>query len=282
MSVRTYGDLAAAEQRGQVHVAHLRKVPSQASTAGQWVDLSMASGNPVPNYYASDPLVGASLASDRGLFFGDDVAPATRYLKEMVLCTPTAGLVGAYKLLDYLLYYPFVDLDTTDQQVLETPTPLARYADGDGVRLMLVAQVPQLGGGSLSYEYVNQDGVTRTSPVFSCNTTADSIATVVTSQQGAAAGGQPFAPLADGDTGIRRITAINPLALNGGLVAAVLVRPLADLGIREINVPDERVLVTERPRMPIVLDGAYLNLIVNCAATVAAGQVAGRATFVWD
>lgn len=281
MSARTYGELAAAEQEGRVHVAHLRKVPSQASAAGQWVDLSMASGNPVPNFYASSPLIGEPLVSREGIFFGESVAPSTRYLKELVLCSPTAGMVGAYKLLDYLLYYPFVDLDTSDSQVLETPTPLARYADGDGVRLMLVAQVPQLGGGSLSYDYVNHDGVARTSPVFSLNTTSDAIATIVTSQQGAAAGGQLFCPLADGDTGIRSVTAINPLTLNGGLVAAVLVRPLADAAIREINVPCERVYVHERPRPPIVLDGAYLNLVVNCAATVAAGQLAGRATFVW-
>lgn len=281
MSARTYGELAAAEQEGRVHVAHLRKVPSQASAAGQWVDLSMASGNPVPNFYASSPLVGAPLESREGIFFGDAVSPSTRYLKELVLCSPTAGLVGAYQLLDYLLYYPFVDLDTTDAQVLETPVPLARYSDGDGVRLMLVAQVPQLGGGSLSYDYVNQDGVTRSSPVFSLNTTADSIATVITSQQGAAAGGRLLAPLADGDTGIRSLVSINPLSVNGGLAAAVLVRPLADASIREINVPDERSYVHERPRPPIVLDGAYLNLVVNCAATVAAGQVSGRATFVW-
>lgn len=281
MSIRSYGDFAAAELRGQVHVSHLRKVPSQASSAGQWVDLSMASGNPVPNFYASDPLVGARLASERGIFFGDDVAPARRFLKELVLCTPTAGLVGAYELLDFLMYYPFVDLDTTDQQVLETPLPLARYVDGDGVRLMMVAQTPQLGGGSLSYEYINQDGIARVSPVFSCNTTADSIATVVTSQQGAVPGGQMYAPLADGDTGIRALT-VNGLAPNGGLVSAVLVRPIASAAIREINVPEERVYVTERPRAPIVLDGAYLNLVLNCAGTVAAGQLAGRATFVWD
>lgn len=281
MSARTYGQLAAAEQDGRVHVAHFRKVPSQASAAGQWVDLSMAAGNPVPNYYASDPLVGAPLSGARGIYCGEAVSPSTRYLKELVLCSPSAGLVGAYTLLDYLLYYPFVDLDTTDSQVLETPTPLARYSDGDGVRLMLVALTPQIGSGSLSYDYVNQDGVARTSPVFSTNTTADAIATVVTSQQGAAAGGRLFCPLADGDTGIRSVTAINPLTLNGGLVAAVLVRPIADASVREINVPNERVYMTERPRPPIVLDGAYLNLVVNCAATVAAGQLAGRATFVW-
>lgn len=275
-------DVAQAEIDGRSLTSHFRKIPSQASTAGQWVDLSMASGNPLPNYYASEPLVGATLDAFRGIFHGDDKSPSQKMLKDLALCSPTAGLVGAYKLLDFLLYYPFVDLDTTDAQALSTPVALPRYADGVGVRAMMVAVTPTVGGGSFTYEYTSDTGAARTSAVIRCNTTADSIATVCTSQQGTVAGGTLFLPLVSGDRGIREITAVNMIVPNGGLAAFVLVRPLAGASIREVSVTDERTYVTETQAPPVIEDGAYLNLVVNCAGSVAAGQLAGRATFVWS
>ena len=147
---------------------------------------------------------------------------------------------------------------------------------------MMVAVAPTIGSGSFTYDYVSDDGSARTSPVISCNTTADNIATVCTSQQGTAAGGRLLLPLAEGDTGIREITGVSMLVPNGGLGALVLVRPLAGASIREVSVPDERAYVTETQAPPTILDGAYLNLVVNCAGSVAAGQLAGRATFVWS
>lgn len=279
---RNFGALGAAYLAGQSHTAHFRKVPSQASAAGQWVDLSMASGNPVPNYYASSPLEAAVLDGDRGIFHGDDKSPSAMHLTDLTLCTPSAAFVGAYQLLDYLLYYPFVDLDDTEEQVMVNAVTLPRYTDGAGVRAMMVALAPTVGGGSFSYTYINQSGNTATSPVISCNTTADAIATVPTSQQGTAAGGLLFLPLASGDTGIRSITSLQMIAPNGGLCALVLVKPLCAATIREISVPDERSYVHEIPGMPRIYDGAYLNLVVNCASTVAAARLAGRISFVWN
>lgn len=49
--------LAAANAAGRTHTCSLRKVPSQASVAGGWADLSMAAGNPKPQYYAATPLL---------------------------------------------------------------------------------------------------------------------------------------------------------------------------------------------------------------------------------
>ena len=90
-------DLLLAEQEGRTHFCSFRKVPSQASTAGWWVDLSMAGGNPLPNYYASEPLVRAALNGDRGIWHGDDKSPSTKHLTEVALATPTAGLARAVR-----------------------------------------------------------------------------------------------------------------------------------------------------------------------------------------
>lgn len=274
--------LVDAMVAGQVHKAHFRKVPSQASVAGQWVDLSMAAGNPQPNYYASTPQTAAVLDGFRGIFHGDAKAPASKHLVELALCSPTAGLVGAFHLLDYLLYYPFCDFDDTTQQDMDNTTTLPRYTSGEGVRAMMVTLAPTTGGGSFTYSYIDSKGVSRTSPTIFCNTATDSIATVPTSRQGAAPAGTLFLPMDPLSTGIQQITSLQMLVPNGGLCAIVLVKPIATATIREINTADERSYVYELPSAPRIYDGAYLNLIVNCAASVAAGILVGRATFVWN
>lgn len=279
---RNVGALAAADQEGRTHFCSLRKVPSQATVAGNWADLSMAAGNPKPQYYASTPLEFATLDGFDGLFHGDAKSPATKHLTHWGLITPTAGLVGQYLLLDYLGYYPFVDGDSLDEQVLDNTTTLPRYTDGDGVMVMAVATAPTTGGGAFTFNYVNHNGGARTSPVISCNTTAANIATLVTSGQAQASGGQVFLPLTGGCRGVRQITSVTFSSASGGLVALVLVKPLATLAIREVSTMAEREFVTMLPGAPQVQDGAYLGMVVNCAATIAAGQLAGYAKFAWS
>lgn len=282
MGFRNVGALAAADAAGRTHFCSFRKVPSQATVAGNWADLSLAAGNPKPQYYASTPLAAAVLDDFDGIFHGDDKSPATKHLTHLGLVTPTAGLVGRYELLDYLLYYPFVDGDSLDTQTTDNAVTLPRYTDGDGVMVMAVASAPTAGGGGFTFDYVNQDGAARTSPSISCNTTAANIATLVTSQQAVAAGGRWFLPLTGGDRGVRSITSVTFSAASGGLIALVLVKPLATLAIREINTMAEREFVTQMPGAPRIYDGAYLGLITNCAATIAAGQLAGYARFAWS
>lgn len=276
------GALADAFDAGQAHTAFLRKVPSQATVARWWADLSMAAGNPVPNYYASSPLAAATLDPFRGIFHGDAKAPATKHLHGWDLTTPTAGLVGQYRLLDYLLYYPFVDLDDGDAQVMDNTVALPRYSDGDGVMAMLVAVAPTTGGGSFTFDYINSQGVARTSPVISCSVASAGISSIVTSQPASVAAIGPFLPLASGDTGVRRITGWQNLVVNGGLAALVLVKPLAQHTVFEINTTSEKTYGTDDRWGPQVVDGAYLNMIVNCAASIAAGTLAGRLTFAWN
>jgi hypothetical protein len=282
MGFRNVAALAGSYDAGRVHACSIRKVPSQTTTAGHWADLSMAAGNPKPQYYASTPLAAAVLDDFDGIFHGDDKSPSTKHLTHLGLMTPTAGLVGRYELLDYLMYYPFIDGDSLDEQTTDNTATLPRYTDGDGVRVMAVASAPTAGAGTFTFNYVNQNGDARTSPTINCNTAATNIATLVTSEQATTAGGQWFLPLTGGDTGVRSITSVTFTVASGGLIAFVLVKPLASLAIREINTMAEREFVTQLPGAPRIYDGAYLNLVMNCAATIAAGQLAGYAKFAWS
>jgi hypothetical protein len=275
-------EYAEADANGRTLVSHFRKVPSQTTVAGNWYDLSMASGNPVPNYYASAPLEAATLDGFRGLWHGDAKAPASKHLTDLNLMTPTAGLVGQYILLDYLLYYPFVDADTTDEQPLVNDVALPRYADGDGVMVMAVAVTPSTGGGVFTFNYLDHAGNPKTSPAQGCGAAAANIGTLVTSVQATPQMNGPFLGLASGSLGVRSITSVTFSVLNGGLLALVLVKPLLNSAIREINTPKEVELIRERMILPRIYDGAYLNLIMNCAATVAAGLLAGKLATAWS
>ena len=275
--------LADADAAGRTHFCSLRKVPSQASTAGWWVDYSMAAGNPFPNYYASSPLVAATLDPLRGIWHGTDKAPATKHVTGLGLMTATAGMVGQYTLCDYLLYYPFVDAGDGDAQTMDNTVTLPRYTDGAGVRVMAVTVAPTAGAERFTFTYVNQDGVERTSPGQYCATSVSPIASIATSQPAVASSPPgPFLTLAAGDTGVRSVTSVTMTNPVGGLLCLVLVKPLLDLAIREVNTMAETQSVRLRPGAPQVLDGAYLNLIGNCAATVAAGLLTGYATFAWS
>lgn len=278
---RTIGELAACFDEGRWHTAHFRRVPSQASVAGQWVDLSMAPGNPQPNYYVGSPYEATLLNGQRGIFAGSAKAPATQRIVSLSLCTPTAALVGAYKLLDYLLFYPLIDLDDVSIQPTDNIVTLPRYSTGEGVRAMLVVSNPTIGSGSLRYVYTDSDGIERTSPDILLNTSADAPATVVTSQQGTSCTGQLFLPMHHASKGIRSITSVEVIAPNGGLATLVLVRPIVDAQVFEINVVSQRNYVTELPHAPAIVDGAFLGLVANCAGTVAAGQLTGNAVFTW-
>jgi hypothetical protein len=282
VAIGSYRELIDAMLGGAEVNATFRKVPSQASVAGWWVDLSMASGNPPPNYYASNPTEAATLNGWRGIFHGDNVSPATRVLTHLGLTTPTAGLVGQYKLLDYLLYYPFVDLDDLTYQSMDNSVvpSLPRYADGSEVLPMLVCQAPTTGGGSFTFDYINDHGLTRTSPTNYYSVSSANIASIVTPEPAQTnTGPGPFLRLAEGCRGVRQILGVQNLVSNGGLASIVLVKPLADTAIREINTTSELSFLDQRNRPPVILDGAYLHFIMNCAATVAAGQLHGYAKF---
>lgn len=274
-------DFNAALTGGRYHWAQIRKAPSQATIAGWWSDLSMAAGNPKPNYYASTPLTAAVLDGQDGIFHGANKDPQTMHLTGMGLVSPTAGFVGQFTLCDYLLFYPFVDGDETSAQAMTNVVTLPRYTDGDGVQVMAVCVAPTTGSGTFNFEYINQAGNPKTSPTQILSTTAANIGQIATSQQ-AIGGTGPFLKLDSGDTGVRSVTAVNILVPNGGLLCMVLVRPLGNLAIREINTMSEIEYVSKRAGCPRIYDGAYLNLLCNTSATIAAGTLAGWFSFAWS
>jgi hypothetical protein len=279
-SIDAYAD---AYLGGAYTISSFRKAPTQANTVGIWMDMSMAGGSPVPNYYAASPLISAKLDTQAGIYHGPGVTPAKKFLRSLsVFSTSTNIAPSIWYLCDYLLYYPFIDMDAVgEEQILETTLPLDRYQDGAGVRMMMVNVAPTLGGGQFTVNYINQDGAAKTTPNQFCATTGLNIATLTpTSQSGV--GWMPFIELAAGDSGVRQVNSITFSVANGGLCALVLVAPLRTIRCREANVATEVESLLHAPALPEIKDGAYLNFIgMSHTGSLVSTVFAGMAEFTW-
>lgn len=283
-SVKKY---AEAWDAGRSYTSHYMKRSASATGTGAFSDTSMFPGNPPANYYASDPLTAATLNPLRGIYAGDDKAPARKFLTKWTHQGLSANVVGECHLLDYLLYYPFVDCDDTTSQSLDNTVTLPRYTDGEGVMVMPVCVSTGTGSGNFTFEYVNQDGVTKTSPINYCNTANSPVPGAVLSAANAIFFSSVeqsgiFCALAPGDRGVRQINSVQFGVANGGLATFVLVRRLASNALRETAVVSEVEFVTRTTAPPRVYDGAFLGLIVRPANNMQNNPISGALEFIWD
>lgn len=296
-NLRAFAD---AVDSGQSWVSSFRKVPAVTTIAGQWFDFSGAAGNPVPNYFASEPLVAATLEAEKGIYHGPNVSPARKYVHRLTTvhgaasATTTTGQNVEMILADYLIYYPFIDMDAAgEEQSFDNTVTLPRWADGAGVKMFLLAQATTLGGGRFTVSYTNSDGVAgRVSPNVFC-AAAQPTGAVVNADVGAG-GLVPFIPLQDGDKGVRSVQSITFSVANGGLGALVLTKPIMRHYQREesrvstgtvesFGSPAEfEAMRTATIVPPEIKDGAFLAMLGRTAAgSVSGGQYVGTLETVW-
>jgi hypothetical protein len=277
-------EILDAYDAGKYLIRSWRKVPSQATASGIWFDLSMSPGNPPPQYYAAAPLAATVLArsTDGGLDHGPNVSPATKYLRKFLAMTQTATAVPLpIYLLDYLMFYSFVTMDVGTQDLINTNT-LTRYTDGAGVQVMAIEVAAQVGGAQFRFTYTNSAGVAgRVSQTVTCNTQVVN-GTVITSAPTTLGCAGPFIPLQAGDTGVRSIQQVEFLTGDVGLIALVLVKPLASASIYDITAPVEVDYLINQNQMPIIRDDAYLNMIVHPSGTLAAAPIQGLIETMWS
>lgn len=280
MSFSSFRDFVTkAVDGGQSHRATFRKTSASATTAGIWCDMSTMPGHPVTNFYASTPLTAATLLAREGIQQGQNQSPKDKYLKSITAISPSAPC--SLLLLDYLLYYPFIDGDSTDEQFFDNTVTLPRYTDGDSVKAFVVAQGSYVGAAQFYINYTNQSGVSgRISALCTSNTTTIS-GNLISS--GVAAGQFGWhIPLVNGDTGIRSVESFTFLSANGGIFALVLAKDLGHIAIREANVPAEKDFFLDTGMTPPkIVDGAYLNFLALPNGSLAAQPIYGNLQFVW-
>lgn len=274
---------SAIVDSGRWHYQAFRKLPSQTTASGIWFDLSMSPGNPVPQYYAAAPLVAVALArsTDGGLNHGPDVSTYTKYLhKFLVISTTSTAAPLPIILLDYLMFYPFIDQDVGDK-TLTTNIALPRYPTGAGVQMMAVEVASQVGGSTFYVTYTNQDGVAgRVTPTVRCNTQTVN-GTIITSAPVTAGCAGPFIPLQAGDSGVRSIQSVTYTTGDIGLMTLVLVKPLASIAVYDTTAPVERDFLIDSGILPIIKDDAYLNMVCHPVGTLASAPILGEIHTFW-
>jgi hypothetical protein len=275
--------LIAANDAGKFTQFSFRKTPAVVTTAGIWYDMSMAPGNPIPNYYANTPLKAATLIGTEGIFHGGSVTPSTKHIREVLtLSNSGTGLPLRCMILDYLLYYPFVDQGSTDEQAMDNSVVLPRYETGSNVQILAVLVGAQTGGQQFTVKYTNQDGVTGcVTPPIICNTAGYNGA-IVSSQTNNALSCGPFLTLQSGDTGVRAIESVTMIGADVGLMTFVLVKALESFTLRGVDAPAEVSYVTDFPGLTRIVDGAYLNLLCLPNGSLSGVSIHGILTTTWD
>lgn len=273
---------------GNYHYTIWRKVPTQTTITGNWFDLSMTPGNPSPQYYAASPLIANSMAksTDGGINHGGNVSPYKKYLRKTLNLTKVVGPTPINMVLcDYLLYYPFIDESTIDEQLLDNTVTLPRYTDGDGVQVMAVVVASHATGGmGFTINYTNSEGVSgRVSNRMVLTTNGTFNGTVITSGRTSAAGGGAFVSLQNGDTGVRSIESVTMDGTDVGLFSLVLVKPIAQGAITGIDAAVEKDYLINHSQAPEIKDDAYLNWIVCPNGNLSSGgnSLLGEIYFVW-
>lgn len=283
MSLLNYRDVATAADAGAwTSWIHKTSAPAPGA-AGRWADMSVGAGTPKYNAYVGTqyeftPLVNSN---NSAIYTGPNPgAGKARALVDMALSTTqgTQNTPLTFLLCDYLGFVPLIDGDSTDVQEFDNPAPLPRYADGAGVRAALVCAAPMAGNGTITVNYTNSAGASK-----SVTTGVQGLAILgaCVNVQGAtvvAGATSPFLPLDAGDTGIRSIQSATFPSAVGGLVHIVLVRPLATIVLRESNTWTEKNAMTLGV-FPRIYDGAFLNYFYMTSGTGSPATVRGQLTF---
>lgn len=280
-NVRALVDSAEA---GATTFGMWRKSPSQVTTTRLWFDLSMSPGNPIPQYYAATPLTSALLRQsvDGGIYHGGNVSPAQKMVRvTTTLATVATGLPMPMILLDYLMFYPFID-EGAEVNDLINSAALTRYTDGEGCKLMAVSVAGRTGGQSFYCTYTNSEGVAGRVTQTVIENTAPANGTIVTSDGASASARGPFIPLQAGDTGVQSVQSVTMLGADVGLFALVIVKPILQTQVRGIDAPVENDFLIHRAQLPVIADDAYLNFICLPQGSLAATALHGYIETTWN
>lgn len=266
MAIKRFKDIVDAYARGDSHYTGWRKIPSQVTTAGVWFDLSMSPWNPIPQYYAATPMIAQvmKLSDQWGFFHRKDVSPKKEYLAKSTLIASSANAVWPFILADYLLYYPFIDEGTNEEQFFDNTNTLTRYVDGKWVQIMAVSVAGRTGNARFQVKYTNQDGIEwRVTPIH-ISTTAPANGSIVTSQTtGTTTGNRtsPFLTLQEWDTWVRKIESITMIDVDVWLFSLVLVKPLTQFSFKDLSWPVEIEYLRDQSLLPEIQTDAFLSFI---------------------
>jgi len=285
--LRTQVEIIEAYEEGRSLTRSFNKNVTVSTTVGVAQDLSGVSGNPIAQYFlgaSGESTEMSYLLNDKGIDCGGSMDGYTKYIHKILVQTVTTNQAPCtLMLMDYLMFYPFIGMDTGVQSLTQAAT-LPRYSANEGIQMMLIEQNPYIGNITCQVGYTNQDGVSgRLTPVFSLNT-AVVAGTVATSAPTKAGATGLFLPLQSGDYGVQQADTIEFFTGDVGTVCILLCRPIATVALYETTAPCEWDLWNHLGYLPEIKDDAYLNFIMQPAAAVTGAvtnTIFGNITTIW-
>jgi|688.fasta_scaffold91046_5 hypothetical protein len=289
MSFRNVSDIADAVQAGRVHTQNYFKSTYPFPGASQWVDGAVCSGTPIYQAYVGSPNVSYALFNNgnAGIYTGPELPAAkAKYLLSYNFSASGAGTPASAFLLDYLIFYPFIDCDSTEEQQMDNASALPRYEDGTGVVCFIVTQVPNNSGAaaSMTIQYLDtaENGETVVVQVLGNTVIGTLMNTTEVGRNAGLSARSPFCQLNNGTLGIRSIKNVRLSAGIGGFATLVLARPIHLFPIWEQQTFTEKTFVKETGTLPRIENGAHLNLLFNAGSGAGLQPMAGQFTFIWS
>jgi hypothetical protein len=219
------------------------------------------------------------------MYHGGNVTPDVKILtSQMALTAIATGAPATLHLVDLLLYYPGINLNSNALQNLVNGSGLTRYTGGKGVRAFFEATVASgATAHNVAMTYTDDAGNAGNALPGTVAGVASSPAGSIIHSGTAANNTGPFLPLAQGDGGVRSVQSVQLSAASGaGTGALVLCKPLAKIPLIAANVAVERNQVLDLMGPEIIQDGACLAILVTAGAATAANSLyIGSTEFVW-
>lgn len=279
----THAKLFAAPDEGRTLSRPWVKNPSVVTASGIWMDLTFFGRYPAANYFTDGtPLAAKALrrSTDGGLDHGEDKGEGyKKFLQGLTVLSTTAAAAMPLKAMDYLLYYPLIPME--DTQEMDNTVTLPRYEDGKGVQIMLLEQFPYIGGGTVQVTYTNSDGVAGRQTAVTTINTQTALGTIAHSGPATSGLSGLFMPLQRGDGGVRSIESITFPVADSGNLAAVLVKPLMPIGNYEVTNPSEWNGFEHLGMLEQIIDDAYLSLVCQPIGSLNGAIIEGQIRTLW-
>jgi hypothetical protein len=296
MAIGSIKEIIDAYEQGRTCYTLLRKRCGVNVIATTYHDAVTFGGSTNAYYYTGTPLTATVISNSiqKGLIIGGgNLAPLKRYLHRLTVqnASPLTGAFASMVLHDYLLCYPFIDQAITDTQTLNNSASISRYGDGVGVKIMAVSQIPHMGTGTFTVNYTNSNGVAgRVTPPIGINTMSSNTGTNPISGGTTTRGVSClYLPLQDKDIGVRSIESVTFSSADTGMMALVLVKPLATIDNPALTVNGaygvlecarEKDFISLGAKMPQILDDAYLGFTFSPCPNTSAQPIVGAEFFM--
>jgi hypothetical protein len=286
MTIRVLADVIGAYNAGQVHTQRFLKNAGSSHNVN-WADPTFSSGQPPYDAHVGSPLAFTPCVAVKNdsVYFPSILSTQERYLHTVTIWSNQSQFngPGSVFLYDLVGYYPLIDGDSTDQQLMDNTLALPRYTDGKGLIAVWVNHVsPPIQNGVAQVNLTDSNGVESTVTISVPNVGSNMVCSGLTSTSGSANGGFAM-PIGTNASGLRSINWVQYSTPPSGLHCIYLIKPLGTVVMGDNMVAVEKdFFLSDGFRMPRVLDGAWLGWFDNLGAgTSRSVNWFGNFTFIW-